>query len=61
MVATHEAMDGMMYPVVRKYAANCGIDSVAVIDDLSICTVYVPTLICEALLLGVPYGADGGM
>ena len=44
--------DGMMYPVVGKSAANYGIGSVSVADDLSTCLVSVPTLICEALVLG---------
>ena len=38
--------DGMMYPTVGKYAANCGIVSVAVADDLSTFIVALPKLIC---------------
>ena len=37
---------GMMYSVVGKSAANCGIGGVAVADNLSTCSVSVPTLIC---------------
>ena len=51
--------DGMMYSVVGKYAANCGIGSVAVADNLSTYSVDVPTLICESLVLVGPCGADG--
>ena len=43
---------GMIYPVVGKSAANCGIGGVAVADNLSTCPVAVPTLICKALVLG---------
>ena len=50
---------GMMYPVVGKSAANCGIVSVAFDDNLSTCSVSVPTLICEGLVLVGPCGADG--
>ena len=39
----------MMYPIFVKSAANCGISSVAVSDDLSTFPVAVPTLICGAL------------
>ena len=53
--------DGMIYPVVGKPPPNCGIGSVAVAEDLSKCPVSVPTLICEALVLGVPCGADWAM
>ena len=49
--------DSMMYPVVGKYATNCGIGIVGVADDLSTCPVAVPTLICGALVLGGPCGA----
>ena len=52
---------GMMYPVVGKYSANCGIGSVSVADNLYTCPVYVPTLIFEALVLGGPCGSDGSM
>ena len=44
--------DGMMYPVVGKSATNCGIGSVAVDGNLYTCPVAMPTLICEALVLG---------
>ena len=53
--------DGIMYPVIGKSAANCAIGSVAVDGDLYTCPVAAPTLICEALVLGGPYGADGEM
>ena len=53
--------DGMMYPVVGKSAANYGIGRVAVDDDFSTCLVSVSTLICEAIVLGGPYGANGAM
>ena len=53
--------DGMMYPVVEKYSSNCGIGSVAVANDLSTRPVAVPTLICEALVLGGPCSDDGVM
>ena len=48
------AKDDMMYPVVGKSSANCGIGSVAVADNISTCPVAVTTLICEVLVLGVP-------
>ena len=53
--------DVMMYPVAGKSAANCGIGSVAVYDDLSTCPVAMSTLICEAIVLGGPCGAYGAM
>ena len=53
--------DGMMYPVVGKSVANCGIGSVAVAGDISTCPLAVPTLIYEALVLGGPCGSDGAM
>ena len=53
--------DGMMYPVVVKYAANYGIVSVAVDGDLFTCPLAVNTLICEVLVLGGPFGYDGEM
>ena len=53
--------DGMIYSVVGKSSANCKIGSVAVADDLSTCTVAVPIIICEALVLLVPCGADEEM
>ena len=51
--------DGMMYSVVRKSAANCGIGSEVVADNLSTCAVAVPTLIGGALVLGGPCGSVG--
>ena len=53
--------DGMMYPVVVKSSANCGIGSVAVADVLSIFPVALPKLICEALVLVGQCGSDGAM
>ena len=50
-----------MYPVVGKSDSNCDIGSVAVADDLSKCPFSVTTLICEALVLGGPCGADGAI
>ena len=46
--------DDIMYRVVGKYATNGGIGSVAVADKLSTCTVAVPTILYEALVLGGP-------
>ena len=46
--------DGMIYPVFRKYSANCGIGSVAVADNISTCPVAVPTLMFRLLVLGGP-------
>ena len=51
--------EGMMYPVVGKSDSNCGIGSISVADEFSICPFSVPTLIGEALVSGVPCGADG--
>ena len=53
--------DVIMYPAVGKSAANCGIGIVVVNEDLSTFPVAVPTLICEAILLGGPCGTDGVM
>ena len=53
--------DGMIYPVVGKSAANFGIGSVSAAENLSTCIVSVPTLICEALVLGGPCGSDGAI
>ena len=53
--------DYMMYSVVGKSAANCGIGGVVVSDNLSTCPVAVPTLICEIVVLGGPCEADGAM
>ena len=50
--------EGMMYPVFRNSASNYGIGSISFADDLSTCSFDVPTLICEALVLGGPCGAD---
>ena len=53
--------DVMMYPVVVKSAANCGVGSVAVSDNLSTFPVAMSTLICEVLVLGGTRGAVGEM
>ena len=53
--------DGMMYPVVGKYAANCGIGRVAFSANVSTCTLAVPTLILAALVSFGPCGAVGAM
>ena len=50
-----------MYTVVVNSGSKCGIGSVAVAYGLSTCPFAVPTLICEALVLVVPCGADGVM
>ena len=44
------------YPVVGKSAPNYGIESEAVADELSICTVAMPTHIFGVLVLGGPCG-----
>ena len=41
---------GMMYPVVGKSAANCGIGRVAFASDVDTCPFAVPTLIVVALV-----------
>ena len=53
--------DGIMYSVCVKSATNCGIGSVEVSDNVSTCLVAFPALICESLVLGGPYGANGLM
>ena len=53
--------DGMMYPVLGKSSANCGIGRVAFAVDVSTCPLYVPTLIVAALVSVVPCGAVGEM
>ena len=53
--------EGMMYPVVGNSGVNCRVGSVAVDDDLSTFSFAVTALICEAIVLGVPCGADGAM
>ena len=49
--------NGMIYPAVRKSAANCGIGSAVVAHDLSTFLVSVTTLLCGVLVLGGPFGA----
>ena len=41
---------GMMYPIVGKSAANCGIGSVDFSVDIETCPFSVPTLILLALV-----------
>ena len=53
--------DGMMYSVVVKSAANCGIGIVVFTDNLYMCTVAVNTLIYEALVLVGTCGVDGAI
>ena len=53
--------DGMMYPIVGKSAANCGIVRVAFADDVETFTFTVPTLIVAALVSSGPCGAVGAM
>ena len=48
---------GMMYPVVGKSAANCGIGSVAFAADVATCPFFVPTLILVAPVSSGPCGA----
>ena len=50
-----------MYPVVGKSNSNLGIGSIAVDEEFSTCTFYVPTLIVATLVSGGPYGADEAM
>ena len=52
---------GMMYPVVGKSAANCGIGSVAFAVDIATCPFYVPTLILLALVSSGTCGAFGAI
>ena len=50
---------GMMYPVVGKSAANCGIGRVAFTADAATCPLAVPPLIVLTLVASVPCGAFG--
>ena len=52
---------GMMYPVVGKSAANCGIGGVDFAADVATCPLAVPTLIVAALVSSGPCGAFGAM
>ena len=52
---------GMMYPVVGKSAASCGIDSVAFAAYVATCPFAVPTFIVLALLSSGPCGAFGAI
>ena len=52
---------GMMYPIVGKSAANCGIGSVAFAVDISTCPFAVTTLILLALVSSGPCGAFGAI
>ena len=51
----------MMYPVFGKYAANWGIGSEAVADNLTTCPVAVSKLIFGLLVLADTCGAVGEM
>ena len=53
--------DDMMYPIVGKYAVNCGIGRVAFAADDSTCPLDVPTLIVSTLVSSGPCGAVGAM
>ena len=50
---------GMMYPVVGKYAANCGIGRVVFATDVATFPLAVPTLIVLTLVVSGPCGAFG--
>ena len=50
---------GMIYTVVGKSAANCGIGSVDYAVDVATCTFAVPTLIILALISIGPCGVFG--
>ena len=52
---------GMLYPVVGKSAANCGIGSVAFSVDIATCPFAVPTIICFSVVSSLPYGELGAM
>ena len=45
---------GIMYPVVGKSSANCGIGRVAFAADVATCPLSVPTLIVLTLVASVP-------
>ena len=53
--------DGIMYPVVGKSAANCGICRVSFYADVSTFPLTVTTLIVAALVYSGPCGAVGAM
>ena len=52
---------GMMYTVLGKSDANCGIGRVAFAADVATFTLAVPTLIVAALVSSGPCGAFGAM
>ena len=52
---------GMMYPVVGKSAANCGICSVEFAADNATCPFAVPTLNLVALVSSGPCGSFGAI
>ena len=52
---------GMMYSVVGKSAANCGIGRVAFATGVANFPLAVPTLIVAALVSSGPCGASGAM
>ena len=47
----------MMYPVVGKSAANCGVEMVDFAADVETFTLYVPIFIVAALVSSGPCGA----
>ena len=51
----------MMYPVVGKYAANCGMCRVYFTANVATSPFAVPTLIVAALVSSSPCGAFGAM
>ena len=52
---------GMMYPIVGKSTANCGIGSVAFSVDVTTCPFDVPTMILLAFVSIEPCGAFGAI
>ena len=53
--------DGIMYLVFEKSAANCGIGSEAVSNEISTCPVAVPSKTLGVLVSEGPCGAVGVM
>ena len=53
--------DGMIYPVVGKYAANCRIGRVYFAADIATCPLAVPTSVVAALVSSGPCGEFGGI
>ena len=52
---------GMMYPVVGKSDANCGIGRSAFAAYVATCPLAVPTLIVAVIVSSGPCGAFGAM